>query len=238
MLQLGNPIPTNYYLHNPNECSRSLISRATEEKDLGIWCTSEMKPSLQVQKAVAKAMQTLGMIKRSFKYLSKDLFLFLYRTYIRSHLEYCVPIWSPYLAKDTDALEWVQHRATKLVKSLSTLPYEDRLISLQLQSLYCRRQRGDLIETFKILHNFANVDLGAAFTFNTGQPIRGHPFKLMKSRCNLEFRKHFFTNRVINQWNSLPSDVVCAPSVNSFKSKLDNYWNLIRYGQNQRPMAY
>ena len=54
LLQLGNPIPTNYYLHNPNECSRSLISRETEEKDLAIciWCTSEMKPSLQVQKAV------------------------------------------------------------------------------------------------------------------------------------------------------------------------------------------
>ena len=48
LLQLGNPIPTNYDLHNPNECSRSLISGATEEKDLGVWCTSEMKPSLQV----------------------------------------------------------------------------------------------------------------------------------------------------------------------------------------------
>ena len=161
----------------------------------------------------------------------------MYRTYIRPHLEYCTPTWSPYLTKDNDALEQVQHRATKLVKNLSTLPYEDRLISLQLQSVYHRRQCGDLIETFKILHNFTNVNLGTVFTFNTGQPTRGHPFKLTKSRCNLELRKHFFTNRVINQWNSLPSDVVCAPSVN-FKSKLDNYWNLIRYGQNQRPMAY
>ena len=100
-----------------------------------------MKPFLQVQKAVTKAMQTLGMLKRSFKFLSRDLFLFLYRTYIRPHLEYCAPSWSPYLAKDIDALERVQHRATKLVKSLSALSYEDRLVSLQLQSLYCHRQR-------------------------------------------------------------------------------------------------
>ena len=105
----------------------NVISRVIEEKDLGIWCTSEMKPSLQVQNAVAKAMQTLSMIKRSFKYLSKVSFLFLYRTYIRLHLEYCAPIWSPYLAKDIDALERVQHRATKLVKSLCTLSYEERL---------------------------------------------------------------------------------------------------------------
>ena len=78
LLQLGSSSPTTYYLHSPDECSRSLISRVTEEKDLGIWCTSEMKPSLQLQEAVAKAMQTLDWMKRSFKYLSKDSFLFLH----------------------------------------------------------------------------------------------------------------------------------------------------------------
>ena len=46
-----------------------------------------MKTSLQVQKAVAKAMQTPGMLKKSFKFLSRDLFLFLYRNYIRPHEE-------------------------------------------------------------------------------------------------------------------------------------------------------
>ena len=53
-------------------------------------------------------MQTLvlGMMKRSFEYLSNDSFLFLYKTYIRPHLEYCAPTWSP---KDIDALEWAQH---------------------------------------------------------------------------------------------------------------------------------
>ena len=60
LLQLGNSSSTNYYLHNPNGCSRSLISRITEEKDVGVWCTTEMKLSLQVQKAVAKGMQTLS----------------------------------------------------------------------------------------------------------------------------------------------------------------------------------
>jgi len=46
-----------------------------------------------------------------------------------------------------------------------------------------------------------------------------------------------FTNRVVNLWNYLPSHVVCAPTVNSFKSRLDNYWNSIKYGQTQRSMA-
>jgi len=182
-------------------------------------------------------MRTLSMLKRSFKFLSKDLFLFLYKTYIRPHLEYCTPSWSPYLAKDINALERVQHRATKLVKSLSTLPYEDKLVFLQLQSLYCRRQHGDLIEAFKILNGFINVQIGTNFTLSTIQLTRGHPFKLSKNRSNLELRRYYFTNHVVNLWNSLPSHVVCSPTVNSFKSRLDNYWNLIKYGQNQRPMA-
>ena len=80
------------------------------------------------QKGVAKAqaMQTLGMMMRSFKCLSMDLFLLLYRTCIRPHLQYCPPSWSLYLEKGIDALERVQHRATKAVTSLSTLPYEKR----------------------------------------------------------------------------------------------------------------
>jgi len=141
------------------------------------------------------------------------------------------------LAKDIDALERVKHYATKLVKSLSALPYEDRLVSLQLQLLYCCRQRRDLIEAFKILNGFMNVQIGTTFTLSTTQLTRGHPFKLFKNRSNLELRRHYFTNRVVNLWNSLPSHVVCSPTVNSFKLRLDNYWNSIKYGQNQRPMG-
>ena len=64
--------PANYYLSNPDELSKSLICRVTEGKDLGVQGTNDMKTSLQVQKPVAKIMQTLGMLKRSFN--SSDSF--------------------------------------------------------------------------------------------------------------------------------------------------------------------
>ena len=34
----------------------------------------------------------------------------------------------------------------------------------------------------------------------------------------------FFANRIVNIWNSLPSYVVCAETVNCFKTRLDRYW--------------
>jgi len=50
--------------------------------------------------------------------------------------------------------------------------------------------------------------------------------KLSKKRSRLDIRKHFFSQRIINQWNSLPANVVNAKTVNSFKNAYDrNYRN-------------
>ena len=108
-------------------------------KDLGVWITSKSDFTMHCGKASAKAMQSLGLIKRTFTHLTKESFLILYKTYIRPHLEYCVSIWNPYLARNIDKLERIQQRATKLVPELAQLPYEVRLHHLKLYSLYCQR---------------------------------------------------------------------------------------------------
>ena len=53
---------------------------------------------------------------------------------------------------------------------------------------------------------------------------RGHDVRLRKSRAKYDLRKYFFSNRVVNVWNSLPGRVVNADSVNCFKSRLDKFW--------------
>ena len=72
----------------------------------------------------------------------------LYKTFVCAQLEFCVSIWNPHLARDIDILEKVQRRVTKLVPSISTLSYELHVEILNLHSLHCRRQRGDLIEAY------------------------------------------------------------------------------------------
>jgi len=96
-------------------------------------------------------MENLATTKHSFKYITKESFKILYKTYIRPHIENCIQAWSPYYAKDIDMLEKIQHCATKLIPQLANLPYEERIQHLNMYSLYCRRECGDLIETFKIL---------------------------------------------------------------------------------------
>ena len=81
-------------------------------------------------------MRALGLIKRTFKFFNIKSLSKLYKTYIRPHLEYCVQVWSPFLAGDIDVLEKVQHRATKLIPSITNLLYKQNLKILNLQSLY------------------------------------------------------------------------------------------------------
>ena len=112
-LQYGNA--STYEYHMDEEGSTSKLTVVSPEKDLGVWVTSKPDFSLQCDKASAKAMQSLGLIKRTFNHLTSESFLFLHKTYIRPHLEYCVSICSPYLARDIDKLEKLQQRTTKLV---------------------------------------------------------------------------------------------------------------------------
>ena len=126
---------SSYALINDSDGGRIAWDKTTVEKDLAIWCTNILYLSLQCHKAASKAMRSLGLIKRTFKCITPQSLLFLYKTYICPHLEYCVSVWSPYL----DELEKVQHRSTKVIKEISKLPYEERLKILHLPSLYARR---------------------------------------------------------------------------------------------------
>jgi len=104
-------------------------------------------------------MKALGVIKRIFGYLNKELFLTLYSTYVRPHLE----LWAPIYRKDIDTMEKVQPRATKLVKCIQKQNYEERLQYLGLYSLERWRRRGDLIETYIIIKNIDDIDASQFF---------------------------------------------------------------------------
>ena len=62
--------------------------------------------------------------------------------------------------------------------------------------------------------------------------------KIFKPRARLLTRQRFFSIRMIDLWNELPQTVVDTTTVPQFKARLDQHWNSLGYGYQQRPMAY
>ena len=215
----------HYGRNNPRflyHINGTLLSETTTYKDLGVHVSNDMKVMHHIDICVAKANAVLGMIKRTFSYIDKDIFLMTYKTFVRPILEYCQELWSPYLAKDIDKIERVQRRATKLVPEIKELSYEERLKSLDLFTLAHRRTRGDMISMYKIMSGLYDIEPTDFFKPNVTK-TRGHKFKLYPTTSNTEIRRNFFTQRVIVPWNKIPESVILSTTVSTFKRNYDNY---------------
>ena len=93
-----------------------------------------------------------------------------------------------------------------------------------MSTLHYRRVRGDMIETYKILSGKYDSNVVPTLKTSGIQTTRGNDLRIFKTRFRYDLRKFYFTNRVVDAWNSLPNWIVMANSTNTFKRRLDIYW--------------
>ena len=125
-----------------------------------------------------------GCIKSSVGSRSREVILPLYSALVRPHLEDCVQLWSPQYRKDMDLLERVQRRATKMIRGMEHLSYEERLRELGLFSLEKRRLQGELIVAFQYLKGAYKKDGDKLFTRACCDTTRGNV--LNEKRADLD----------------------------------------------------
>jgi len=138
--------------------------------------------------------QITGLIKRNFKNIDFQCFLLLYKSMIRSHLQYAQTVWSPFKAKLIEEVETVQN---VLLPGLRQLSYTQLLQKLRLPTLVYTRARSDMIEVLKIVHGCYYPECVPYL-----QPssycnyTRGHNRMLFKLQSHLDLCKNVFTVRV------------------------------------------
>uniref|UniRef100_A0A8C5LWX5 Reverse transcriptase domain-containing protein n=1 Tax=Leptobrachium leishanense TaxID=445787 RepID=A0A8C5LWX5_9ANUR len=201
----------------------TVLTSTSEERDLGVIISEDLRVSSQCNRAAGNASRMLGCVGRGISSRKREVLMPLYRALVRPHLEYCVQYWRPYLQKDIDILERVQRRATKMVYGLKEKSYQERLNDLNMYSLEKRRDRGDMIETFKYVKGIHKVEEGSIFKRKQSSKTRGHSLRLEGQRFKSNIRKHYFTERVVDTWNSLPVEVVEAKTVIEFKQAWDRH---------------
>ena len=215
-LGANNP-KQDYYMKFGNTVQT--IKKSDGEKDLGVLVDEKLMFSKHIEAMVQKANKVLGILKRSFKHVPVKEYVMLYKSIVRSILEYANVVWNPILERDKDNIEKIQRRFTKSITQYCDLSYSQRLQSLNLPTLKFRRLRGDLLQTYKII-NKEDI-MKDIFQFNTDDRTRGHSCKMAKTRNYSRIRGNFFSQRVVNPWNKLSEKAVTAKSMNEMKNCID-----------------
>jgi ribonuclease P/MRP protein subunit RPP40 len=207
----------------------SPLQTVESEKDIGVTVDCKLNFEEHVSEKVNKANKMFAVIRLSFQYLNERSFIPLYKALVRSHLDFASSVWAPSSVKCVEMIEGVQRRATKQLPGMKDLTYPERLERLRLPTLSYRRVRGDMIEVYKMLTGIYDTNATSCLKLwkdmAPRQGTRGHEFKLFPSPAKTSLGQNSFSVRVVKLWNSLPSTLVNAKTVNSFKNRLDRFWS-------------
>ena len=204
-----------YWLFIEIESGNYKLQNVNSTKDLGVIIDNKLTFNEHISEKIKKANCMLGLIKRNFKYLDEKTFISLYKSLVRSQLEYATSVWFPYKKGLINEIESIQKRATKLISNLQNLTYIERSKHWKLPTLVYRRFRGDTIETFKILTN--KYDKSVTPKLDLIDTNRTRNNKLKFKGANHDFRKYSFSVGVTKMWNSLNNTVVSSKDTKWFK---------------------
>lgn len=226
VLHVGKSNPKQEYTMNG-----SPLAETVKERDIGVNITNDLKPSSHCAESARRANAILTQISRAFMYRDRKVFLQLYKQFVRCHLEFAVPAWSPWAVGDIEVIERVQKRAINMVSGLTGRTYEDKLSELGLTTLLERRVKLDMVQTYKIINRVDDVNAETWFKLtgisNRSTRSTSYHKNITLTTSRTETRKNFFSSRVAPTWNSLPTELKECKSVQLFKTKL-NQINLIQ----------
>ena len=193
--------------------------------DLGVHLSPDIRWATQVSEAVQSANKMANWVISVFTDRSKVVMLTLFKTMVRSRLEYSCPVWNPSLMADIKKLESSQRACTRHISGCYGLSYWQRLKFLDLMSLQRRRERYAIIHVWKIITGLAPNDINIESNehIRLGVRCRVPPLPKRAPAYAKSIYDSSFAVTGPKLWNILPRSVTCAPSLESFKSRLTSH---------------
>ena len=208
----------------------STISPQSAVRDLGVTITYDVSWSPHITIIVDDARRITSWMLSVFSDRSAKTLLPLYKTLVRSRLEYCSPLWHPSKIEDIKHLEGVQRTLTSKISEVKHMHYWDRLKALNLMSLQRRRERFVILQVFKIFNNLTPNDLHLEFfeSARRGPCCKIPPIsRICRPKAQSAFDSSFRITGA-KLWNSIPKAIRLKTSLDSFKSALTKYLLLLQ----------
>ena len=214
-----------------SECMTYRVSNGNELhpvqnlRDLGVTVSADLSWSLHIANAVSKARSKAFWILSVFKTRERSVMITLYKSLVRSLLEYCCPLWNPSKITDIQLLESVQRTFTNRIAGLQGTDYWDRLKSLKMMSLQRRRERYIILQMWKLLHCISPNDLGVRFQDKNRRGFMANVPKLHKASLqhNQSLYDASFSVLGPRLWNILPAHLTRVADFEQFKNQLTDY---------------
>ena len=194
-------------------------------KDLGVMVSADLSWSPHVTLIAERARKVAAWVLSAFKTRNKVTMLTLYKSLIRSHLEYCCPLWNISKSADIQQLEGVQRTFTTRIDGIQHLNYWQRLKALNLMSLQRRRERYTIIHMWKVLHGKCpnNVNIQFSATLRHGQKAVIPTLNKSSSQRNQTLYDNSFAVIGPRLWNLIPPNMHTIEDPLHFKEMLTTF---------------
>ena len=198
-------------------------------RDLGVKVSSDLRWSRHIGSMVSKARSTLSWMFSVFRTRDRTVMTTLYKSLIRSLLEYCCPLWNPSKVTEIQLIEGVQRTFTSRIGGLQHLNYWERLKQLKMMSLQRRRERYIILMMWKILHEVVPncCDVKFKETPRQGAVAVIPPLSKTSSPSNQSLYDRSFAVLGPKLWNKVPPEIKAAKSFDIFKCSLSTFLSLI-----------
>ena len=194
-------------------------------RDLGVYIDSKLNWTFHYSLVTKKAKQLCAWVLNTFYSRDRNTMLILFKSLIRSRLEYSCEVWSPHLIKDINYLEQVQRTFTSKIIGFKDLNYWDRLKKLELYSLQRRRELIIIIHVFKIKNgiypNTFDLNFKVHKRTNSIKAIL-KPLPRVRGKLLTTYEESFII-KSCKLWNILPSHLTQLSSLSSFKTQLHKF---------------
>ncbi|KAL5251988.1 hypothetical protein ACHWQZ_G014955 [Mnemiopsis leidyi] len=202
--------------------SKGVLYPTSQLRDLGITVSSNMSWTAQIKNMADKARQKGSWVLSVFNNRSPTIMLTLYKSMVRSLLEYCCPLWDPHKVSDIQELEGVQRAFTARIAGCQDLDYWERLKKLSLMSLQRRRERYILLHMWKIANGSVSNDVEIEFVSRprTGIKALVPPLRAGVTAFHQSLYDNSFAVKGPRLWNCIPASINEIKEFSTYKRQL------------------